>query len=773
LAAALAAWTREEIGPPPAAEMPKHCPRVARGLGNELGSRSTLRLDTSLSKTVEIRRSASVATQRKKPFGWLTWHRGLAAGAALLVTLLGLWFARPLTTGSESNKEGDVLNSAPDGRDVASSKEKPSEDKRHLTKDRPDDPQPDPRVSRPGFDIHGDPLPAMAVARIGRLVPIVSGNIVKQRFTKDGKKLFAVVSPHTVVVFEVPSRKILARADNVAVAPSYNNGFAISPDGSWAAWIDQRSGAWLWKGDGTAPPRKIDPPQVDQVLALEFSANGKELLLGGSKGHVCHWLVAHDRGRARSFPAHSNRIIAVAFAQDGKEFYTVSEDLFIRTWDAATHAKTKEFHAGTLQALTAKFSQNGTACVYTTAEAATYNVCLYNTTSGQVKVIESLPKQSLPWPFISGDGGLLACTLPGTPQLPTTLNRVSDPGKPALPKIHLNNLYPLAMALNDDGSLAALSISTMPGYPVWLDVPSGKEVHPIDFFLVQTFDATFDRNDRRIATASQDHQLRIWDVNGKLLATTAYAFTGNARVAFLRDGSVLANRTSSGVVAFSRDLTTEHAVVPPGQDVWFAVSPDETRMVTWSSSTSATKLWNLTPPGELAQLPARPGRASSIRSVAWSPSGKRLAASYADGYLGIWNLETTKLLGEFKTGIAITLQFLDEDRLVATSTNSVVAIDIRKPDAIEQVGDFPSRNTAVSCLATSPDRRILAAGDAAGRLVLVNLATNSEIRAVPTGQGALRKLSFSHDGTRLLSVGNQREILIWDVKQLVKPEAAK
>lgn len=74
-------------------------------------------------------------------------------------------------------------------------------------------------------------------------------------------------------------------------------------------------------------------------------------------------------------------------------------------------------------------------------------------------------------------------------------------------------------------------------------------------------------------------------------------------------------------------------------------------------------------------------------------------------------------------------------------------------------------DAALYTATVSPDGRLLAAAGADSVAWFVDAATMTVVGAVPTGQGEINGLSFSPDGSRLASMGDDGTVAIWETSQ--------
>ena len=156
--------------------------------------------------------------------------------------------------------------------------------------------------------------------------------------------------------------------------------------------------------------------------------------------------------------------------------------------------------------------------------------------------------------------------------------------------------------------------------------------------------------------------------------------------------------------------------------------------------------------------------ASRVYRMAFSPTGKHLAAVCDDSSLRIWNVETGALVHNARSEqMPIHVAWSAEDvAVVATHHDTIAAwrVGIETPiweRAAEQGG---LGSVAVSC-----DLATMASGGRDGSVKIWNLeASGPEPIAMLEGHSALvGDLAGSPDGKALASGSNDEEIVIWDV----------
>jgi WD40 repeat protein len=327
-------------------------------------------------------------------------------------------------------------------------------------------------------------------------------------------------------------------------------------------------------------------------------------------------------------------------------------------------------------------------------------------------------------------------------------------------------------AFSPDGKRLA-SASSDKTVKVW-DVQTGQQTLTIKGHTVPVWSVAFSPDGKRLASGSGTEgvgpahrnpaELKVWDVQtGQELLTLLKGVTGMvSSVAFSPDGKRLAG--------------THSEVQRPGQE-----RPLQSIMPT-------VKVWDAQTGQELLSLKGASG-------MAFSPDGKRLVSisrgelgprggGPAPGEVKVWDAQTGKELFTFNPGGVITNVAFSPDgkRLVSISrvrgqgpATDNLNVEVKVWDAqtgqelrtLQGGGRVPSGGAGGRGLglALSPDGRRLAS--AHGETLKVwDTQTGEELLTLKVHTGGVHKVSFSPDGHRLAGGGWDGTVWIWDATPL-------
>jgi len=274
-------------------------------------------------------------------------------------------------------------------------------------------------------------------------------------------------------------------------------------------------------------------------------------------------------------------------------------------------------------------------------------------------------------------------------------------------------------------------------------------------------DIAFSPTGRILASGSEDHTIKLWDVaNGRELRT----ITGNGNsvisIAFSPDGRTLASGSGGNTiklwdVASGRELRTLTSHTDSVSSVAF--SPDG-RTLASGGKDKTIKLWDVASGRELRTLT---GHADAVNSVAFSPDGRTLASGSLDVTVKLWDVASGRELRTLDGGLRPVL-FSPDGRTLASLVSGSLRIQIWDVASGRALRTLASEAATTNSFAFSPDGKTLAGSEDEKGIRLWDVASGQQLRTVVGLASAVYTVAFSPDG-RTLAGTEDNAIKLWDV----------
>ncbi|HUY35213.1 MAG TPA: protein kinase [Pirellulales bacterium] len=197
----------------------------------------------------------------------------------------------------------------------------------------------------------------------------------------------------------------------------------------------------------------------------------------------------------------------------------------------------------------------------------------------------------------------------------------------------------------------------------------------------------------------------------------------------------------------------------------WAWSPDGRRVATGYDN--AVKIWDSVTGKELFSLiHSRNGNVfkRSVRSVEFSPDGRRLASWASDETVKIWDSATGKELLSLKgAGEVWSMAFSPDGKRLASGSNDAVKIwdSVTGKELFSLKAGSGNSGRFTSPAAFSPDGQRVAAGVDDNTVKIWDSVTGKEMFSL-SHAGYVTGVAFSPDGWRLASGSNDKKVKIWD-----------
>jgi WD40 repeat protein len=600
-------------------------------------------------------------------------------------------------------------------------------------------------VQRTRIDLHQDPLPPGAIARMGSLRFNHAGNITGLCVSPDGKTLATGGTDRKVVIWDLPTGRIRWRFS----LPDPARCLAISPLGKVLAvnW-------------GELGIRMIDIAAEREVCSLvghekavatlAFFPDGRMLVSGSGDGTIRFWDCADGRERRQLRPEGAAQVTSLAISADGTFVASGHADGSLRVWNVDTG---KELHDFQKQ----KTKRNGPygAFVESVAFSRDGKALAAGFGDGMVRVWDPIAGSAVGQFRVGKSAAHSVSILPDCKSLVWASERgigISDidTGQVRSQISHRGTSF---LCLSPDGEMLA-SAGDEPFVRLW-DLKNRKEYPRPPGHEASVGTVAFTASGKVLVTIGWDCSIRGWDVaSGKQLWQ---------------------ERQGPG------DVNAEPAL-------WASCSPDGKSVY---AALSATTL------GEWETLNGRRIRTLSwgnvqITSCSLHPDGKRLVVETLDGegsrVLRLCDTATGKELrsiphpeglhGDF-TPVPGRLAWSPDGTVIAATDydKAIHFLDVNRGKELRRIRAVYGPNSMVAAVAFSPNGAFLAScGGVApfggsrtasspreNTIRLWDVASGRQLLQLPGHTAFVRSIAYSPDAKMLVSGSDDGTIRVWEL----------
>ena len=488
---------------------------------------------------------------------------------------------------------------------------------------------------------------------------------------------------------------------------------------------------------------------------------------------------------------HSNVVTCLAVSPNGKLLLSGSYDDSVMLWDVEGRRQMAALPIGSTVNCVA-FSPDGT--LFASGDAA--GVKLWNT--DRLEVVATMqPGGRIRAAAFSPDGKRLAAYSSGRI---TVWNTTTRDEELAFPVDKLDGSLRGAVAFSPDGEL--LAVGEAAGHIHLFDSRTGRGRYDLPGHRGSITGLAFIPGGKGLISSSWDSTARLWDLESRSAKFTFSNHTTWATSPTLSpDGRLLATASADQTVNVWDVATGRLTATLRGHqgEVWAAVFlPDGQRLASGGKD-DAIKLWKVTQRG------ADETRLPDFRTWQFSSDGKTIAVQNSDFAVGILDVQTTNgFLVLLDQQAPITaLRFSPDGKSLATgdSTGLVQLWDpktrrqvrrLARHDAGIQRVNFSAKGDSLCSLdsrgsyqrtepatgmeiasgqipvvrnravAFSPDHKFVAIARSSA-VILLDLASGSEVSAFRGHRETLRDLAFSPDGRWLASASEDATVRVWDM----------
>jgi RNA polymerase sigma factor (sigma-70 family) len=643
-------------------------------------------------------------------------------------------------------------------------------------------------------DVQGDPLPAEAVSRLGSLRLRHGRHATSVRYAPTGKTL-VTTGPDGVRTWETATGKQIHSLTARMSGMSFS-GAPLTPDGKHVLTADD-AGIHLWE---MATAKQVRSFGNNKYLFGCLSPDGKRVSA----------LASDDRQTVEVFEVESGKLLAswspeggprcgIAFSPDGRSVLIDGvvragtpprDDNVLRFFDARTGVERRYINLGTRIPNRVVFSPDGArlAVICVGEKPFERRLFVLDTATGKDLLRIEAPKN----------------------------------------EVILGQDYISVVAFTPEGT-SLVTAGGSPGLIEW-DVVTGKEIRRFGQGTMNANDLTFSPDGKTVAVAGAGATVRLIDRStGEVHALGAVNFTQVNETAITPDGKTVVT-TGPGPTVLVWDGATGKLKdqLQTGESAqWYYRPAADGKTAFGSEHPGRTVVVRELPSGKVrSRLPIDfPGRLSSVYAI--SPDGSVVVAkAFTSETIHVMDAHSGKILQTIQDpsfkGCNAGLAAGGRSLFVFCPDGYGRVCDVAggaKPRRIGPIGtprsdaeklaappSLPDVEPVNYSAAVSPDGTRIAAGDAAGHLVLFDAASGEELWRVDrpgarwsvfafspdcrtlawcnwdvlsvqlfemaTGRerhvfqghrGSLHALAFSADGKFLVSGGSDTTALVWDL----------
>jgi WD40 repeat protein/Flp pilus assembly protein TadD len=614
-------------------------------------------------------------------------------------------------------------------------------------------------------------------------------------FSPDGKRLASGSWDGTVRLWNAATGE---QERLVHRQPQQVFGVAFSPDGRRLAAAGQDGTIRLWQA-ATGKPIYVLRGHRGTVVSVAFSPDGGQLVSAGHDGAVKTWDLATGKMK-HLFRGHRAQVWGVAYSPDGSRLASSSSDRTIKLWDLATgnEIRTLEKHTAAVYSVT--FSPDGSLVASSSADRTSI---IWDAATGQPLRQLSRHVGQVWGVAFSPDGQYLATSSDdqGVFLWQTATGKLLRTywghGSGIASVVFSPDGWRLASACDDqtvkiwnaamsheafrlEGHQGAVNyVASSPDsrrvatagrdgtVRVW-EAGTGQELHVLKGHTGPVVSLAFHPTQSALASAGLDGKVLIWNhVTGRLRTALPHRARGVFSVAFSPDGKLLASAGDDQSVTLW-DVATGRPVksldARPGSILW-----------AWSGMP-----WPLIAAGwVLLESPfANPNQraANPVRSLAFSPDGKRLAGAHMNHWVRVWDVPSGRkrhtLLGSKGEMFQVTYS-PDGKYLAATSGDFDQTIQKRSGaitlwDAAtgKELRTLQGHNRNVNSLAFTPDSQRLISASDDGTVKIWGVLSDQEVFSLArVTSSPVFHLALSRNGRSLALVLREPVVLLWETQE--------
>ena len=522
--------------------------------------------------------------------------------------------------------------------------------------------------------------------------------------------------------------------------------------------------------DARKPDLLLRVGHTQPVQALAFSPDGKWLASGGYDKSIIVWNLSSGREEFHlgglpvpqpppgpTSQSQMKQVISgLAFNSDGTRLVSAEVSGAVKVWDLQTrkirftiHPPLVDYYGGSIT-----YSADGKSLLVLVEKRGTNAtetaIGFYDAETGKIQ--RTIPTK---WNVVSvvvttKDGRLIAAG---------TVGAGDDDDPPGSVQVfdlasgEAQKTYPIVVsAISPDGRWMSSFDNTGIYHPVLWDLNDGKRLH--DLTSKNASHVIFRPDGQEVAIMHGDSEAIdfVSTASGEITKSLPGGGYGLGTATYSADGKLLAAGSYSYGTIKVWDLASMKEKVTlygqsPVQSVTF--SPDGKLL---AATSSELRVWDVANGAEIITLTD-----AAVNHAIFSADGKWLAANPSERFPGnaikVWDTETWKEAASFTQEYGFPAFWFD----FSDAKSAPKKIGNVRSWTFAAGGETKTLWASSQGVAISPDGKWLAQGTVmpVGNLEIWDAATGQKLQSIPASRLPIAKLSWSRDGRRLVTVGQE------------------
>ncbi|MFN9818538.1 MAG: NB-ARC domain-containing protein [Pseudanabaena sp.] len=504
----------------------------------------------------------------------------------------------------------------------------------------------------------------------------------------------------------------------------------------------------------TAVIKSVFAEVIGGVLSVAFSANGKLLAIGDTKGDIHLWQVS-DGKPILTYRGHKGWVVSVAFNPEGTVLASSSVDQSIKLWDVSTGdcLNTLQGYIGAVMSVA--FSPDGTILASGHADRT---VRLWK--SGQCLKILHGHEDIVEAVAFSSKGNLLAsssddCTV-----------RLWDIDTGECSQIfegHEDIIWSIAFSHNGNVLASGSEDKTI---RLW-NTDKGTCIKTLLGHTHTVFAVSFSHDGSTLATGSGDRTIRLWDLKTAQCSKTLTGHNHWVRsIAFHPDRLVLASSSGDEMVKLWEIDTGFCMRTFQGHTgrSWTAKNDNQSDSQI-SGNISNEHLLNLWEVTSGQQFRILQGYTNAVRSVVFNREQSLIASGGDDSIIRLWDVQSGECIRALHghAGHVWQVAFSPLGTLLASCAEdcTIKLWDVSSGNCLTTITEHPD---LARTLVFSHDGKLLATGETSRVIKLRDIVTGECLRILQGHASAILAIAFSADDRYIISSSRDKTVKIWDTK---------